>query len=67
MIEFDPAITTTKFSIVKYFEKSLKPSIKVKMNQDAAYLDNYEELVVKVVKTKAKKGLQLSSYIQETN
>ena len=37
------------------------------MDQDASYLDDYEELIAKVIKAKAKAGLQLSSYIRETD
>ena len=33
------------------------------MNQDASHPDDYEELIVKVVRAKAKAGLQPSSYI----
>lgn len=63
MIKFDLAVISTEFTIVKYFQKGLKSSIKAKMNQDATHLNNYEELVAKTVKAKAKASLQLSSYI----
>ena len=52
--------------MVRYFEKGLKPSIKAEMDQNASYLDNYEELVAKTVRAKAKAGLQASFYIPET-
>ena len=57
LMEFDPAATPTESTMVRYFEEGLKPSIKAKMDQDATYLDNYEELVVKAVRAKAKAGL----------
>ena len=66
-MEFDPATALTESTIVRYFEKGLKPSIKAEMDQDATYLDDYEELVAKAVRTKAKAGLQPSSYIRETD
>lgn len=49
--------------MIRYFEEGLKTSIKVEIDQDAAQLDDYKKLVVKVVKTKAKPGLQRSSYV----
>ena len=53
--------------MVRYFKEGLKPSIKAKMEKDASHLDDYEELVAKAVRVKAKAGLRLSSYIQETD
>ena len=67
LIEFDPVAAPTKSTIVKYFEEGLKPFMKAKMDQDATYLDNYEELVAKAVRDEAKAGLRPSSYIRETD
>ena len=53
--------------MVIYFEKGQKPPIKAKMDQDATHLDDYEELVAKAVRVKAKVGLRPSSYVRETN
>ena len=53
--------------MVRYFEKGLKPFIKAEMDQDATHLDDYEELVVKVVRAEAKTGLRPSFYVQETD
>ena len=64
-MEFDPATTSTESTMVRYFEKSLKSSIKAEIDQDATYLDNYEELIDKAVKAEAKTSLQPSSYIQK--
>ena len=64
-MESDPAATPTESTMVRYFKNNLIPSIKAKMNQDATHLDNYEELVAKAVRAKAKAGLQLSSYVRE--
>ena len=43
--------------MVRYFEKELKPFIKVEMDQDATHLDDYEELVSKAVRAEAKVSL----------
>ena len=43
--------------MVRCFEKSLKPSIKTEMDQDATHLDNYEELVAEAIRAEAKAGL----------
>ena len=56
-MKFDLAAAPTKSTMVKYFEEGLKPSIKAEMDQDATYLDNYEELVAKAVRAKTKTGL----------
>ena len=37
------------------------------MGQNISHLDNYEELIAKVLRVEAKTGLQPSSYIQKTN
>lgn len=66
-MEFDLAITATESTVVRYFKKSLKASIKTEMDQDATQLDNYKKQTVKAVKAKAKADLRLSSYIKETD
>ena len=53
--------------MVRYFQKNLKPFIKAKIDQDATYLDNYEELVAKAIGVKAKAGLRPSSYVQKSD
>ena len=67
MLEFDPATIPTKSIMVRYFEKDPEPSIKAKIDLDATYLDNYEELVAKAIRAKAKAGLRPSSSIQKTD
>ena len=51
------AVASIGLTIVGYFKKSLKPSIKAKTNQNATHLDKYEELVVKVIRAQAKADL----------
>ena len=53
--------------MVKYFKEGLKQSIKAKIDQNATHLNNYEELIAKTVKAKAKAGLRPSFYVQEAN
>ena len=53
--------------MVRYFEEGLKPSIKAEMDQNASYLDDYEELVAKAVSVEAKARLRPSFYVQETD
>ena len=67
LIEFDPAAALMESTMVRYFEKSLKPSIKAEIDQDAIHLDDYEELVTKGVRAEAKAGLRPSSYVRETD
>ena len=66
-MEFDRIATPTEFTMVRYFEKGLKPSIKAEIDQDNFQLLNYEELVAKAVRTKAKAGVRPSSYVQKTD
>ena len=66
-MEFDLAAAPTESTMVIYFEKDLKSSIKAEMDQDATHLDNYKELVAKAVKAEAKAGLQPSFYVRETD
>ena len=66
-MKFDPAATLTESTIVVYFEKDLKLSIKAEIDQDATYLDDYKELVAKTVRAKAKAGLQPSSHMRKTD
>lgn len=63
MIKFDLATILTKLTIVRYFKKGLKPSIKAKIDQNATQLNDYKELIAKAVKTGAKIGLKPSFYI----
>ena len=49
-MEFDQAAAPTESTMVRYFEESLKPSIKAEIDQNATHLDNYEELVAKAVR-----------------
>lgn len=68
MIKFNPATALfIEFTMIKYFEKGLKPSVKAEIDQNTTQLDNYKVLVAKAVKIEAKANLRPSSYIQKTN
>ena len=56
-MEFDPVAVLIESTIVRYFEEGLKPFIKAEMDQDVTHLDDYEELVAKVVRAETKVGL----------
>ena len=66
-MEFNLAAASTESTMVRYFEESLKLSIKTEMDQNATYLDNFEELVAKAMRVKAKAGLWPSSSMWETD
>lgn len=66
-MDFDPVAAPTESTIDRYSEEGLKLSIKAKLDQNATQLDDYEELVVKTIKVKAKIGLQLNFYVQNTD
>ena len=57
MIEFDPAAAPKESTMIRYFEKGFKPSIKAEIDQNNTQLVKYEELVAKAVSAKAKTGL----------
>ena len=56
-----------KVTMIRYSEEGLKPSIKAKIDQNDSRLIDYEKLIAKAVRAKAKAGLRPSSYIRETD
>ena len=66
MIEFDADEALRKLIIIKYFRESLKPSIRVEIEQRGHELDSFEELVQKIVDAEAKAALQPRSAACET-
>ena len=56
--EFDFIRTPNKLTMICYFRKGLKPSIKVKIEQLNRESVNFEEMVQKAVNAKAKAGLR---------
>ena len=57
----------TEFIMIRYFEESLKLSIKAEIDQDNSQLIDYKKLVAKAVRAKTKLGLQASFYIRKTD
>ena len=66
-MEFDPVAAPMESTMVRYFEKYLKPSIKAEMDQNTTHLDDYEGLIAKVVRAEAKAGLWPSFYVRDTD
>ena len=63
--EFDPIRTPNKLTMICYFRKGLKPSIKVEMElQDRESMD-FEEMVQRAVNAEAKAGLRSSTMVRE--
>ena len=50
-----------------YFQKSLRPSVRVEIEQCGRELDSFKELVKKTVDAEAKAALQPRSYACETD
>ena len=67
LLGYDLVAAPTEVTMVSYFEKDLKPSIKAEIDQDDSQLINYEELVAKAIRAEAKAGLRSSSYVWETD
>ena len=53
--------------MICYFRKSLKPSIKVEMEQSDRKSVNFEEMVQKAVNAEAKVGLKSSTIVQNSD
>ena len=51
--------------MICYFRKSLKPFIKVEIEQQDRESTNFEEIVQKAVNTEAKVGLRSSTMVQD--
>ena len=67
LMVFDPVAAPTESTMVRYFEEGLKLSTKAEIDLDTTHLNDYEELITKVVRAEAKAGLWLNFYIREAN
>ena len=65
LLEFDSVAVLMEVTLIRYFEEGLKPFIKAKMDQNNSKLVDYEKLIAKAIKVKAKTGLWLRFYMQE--
>lgn len=57
LLKFDTDGASEKFDLIRFFWKDLKPSIKAQIEQKDRELNNWEEIVEKVVDIEAKMGL----------
>ena len=60
LIKFHLVAILTESIMVKYFVEGLKPFITTGMDRDATHLDDYKELIAKVVKAEVKADLWLN-------
>ena len=51
--------------MIRYFQKDLKPSIKVEMEQQDREFMDFEEMMQRAVNAEAKAGLRSSTMVQE--
>ena len=65
--EFDPIRTPDKLTMICYFRKDLKPSIKVEMEQQDRESIDFEEMVQKVVNAEVKADLRSSTMVRESD
>ena len=65
--EFDPIRTPNKLTMICYFREGLKPSIKVKMEQQDRESMDFEEMVQQAVNTEAKAGLRSSTMVRDSD
>ena len=67
LIEFDSGWALEKGTMIWYLQKSLRPSVRVKMEQRGLELDSFEELVEKAVDAKVKAAFRPRSYACKTD
>ena len=53
--------------MIRYFQKDLKPSIKVEMKQQDREFVNFQEMILKDVNAKAKAGLRSTILVQDSD
>lgn len=61
-IKFNLTAIPTESTMIRYFKKDLKLSIKAKIDQGATQLNDFKELIAKTIKAKAKADLWPSFY-----
>lgn len=64
MVEFETIGAPDKSTIIRYFQKDLKPSIKIEIKQQDQALTRLEEIMRKTVNAEAKVGPKSSTMIQ---
>ena len=67
LIEFDSKWAPEEGTMIRYFQKGLRPLLRLKMEQRDPEIDNFEELVEKAVDPKAKAALRPRFYTCKTD
>ena len=67
LIEFDYEWAPEEGTMIWYFWKGLRSSVKIDMEQRGQELDSFKKLVKKTVDAKAKAALRPRSYARKTN
>ena len=65
--EFDSIQTPNELTMICYFRESLKPSIKVEIEQQDRESINFKEMVQRAVNAEAKAGLRSSTMVWESD
>ena len=65
--EFDLIRTPDKLTMICYFQEGLKPSIKVKMEQQDRESMDFEEMVQRAINAESKAGLRSSAMIRDSD
>ena len=67
LIEFDPDFTLEENTMIWYFRKGIRPSVRVQIEQRSQELNNFKKMVEKTVNAKAKAALWPRSYARNIN
>ena len=67
LFEFDSECVPEEGTMIWYFQKGLRPLVRVEMEQRGRKLDSFKELVEKAIDAKAKAALRTRFYACETN
>ena len=65
--KFDSIAAPNDDSLIQYFKKGLRPSIRAQLDAQGRDLDSWDEVVEKIVDAEAKASLQLYSRTREIN
>ena len=63
LAEFNSVKTSDELTMIHYFQESLKPSIKIEMEQQDRASTSFKEMVQRAVNAEAKAGLRSSTIV----
>ena len=66
-MEFDSVEALDEFIMICYFWKSLKPSIKIKMEQQVQALASFKEMVQKAINAEVKASLKSNTMVWDSD